>query len=144
MFNDQPISRKLAVVTLGATILALMLACTGFSIYERASFRATTVGQLTTLADTLGANAAASLTFRDKKTGKEILSALRAERQVTAASLYDDQGDSFAEYRRSDLPAGFVLPPRPPEGAHFESRSLTLVRRVLMGKTLVPSPFCPI
>jgi signal transduction histidine kinase/CheY-like chemotaxis protein len=107
-----------------------MLACTGFSIYERASFRAATVSQLTTLADTLGANAAASLTFRDKKTGEEILSALRAERQVTAATLYDDQGHSFAEYRRADLAFGFVVPRRQPDGAHFGSRSLTLVRRV--------------
>ena len=42
LFKNQPIRRKLAIVTLGATILALTLACAGFAIYERESFRRTT------------------------------------------------------------------------------------------------------
>ena len=130
MFNNQPIGRKLAIVTLGATVLALVLACAGFSIYEHASFRDAAVTQFTTLADTLGANAAASLTFRDRKTAQEILNALDAEPHVIAACLSDDQGHIFAEYRRSDLPADFSMPSCQGHGFHFDARSLTLVRPV--------------
>lgn len=129
-FMNQPIRRKLAIVTLGATILALTLACTGFAIYEHASFRATTVSQLTTLADTLGANAAASLTFHDKKTALEILGGLRNENHILAAFLYDDQGHIFAEYRRSDQTTEFTVPVRREKGAHFDSQSVALVRGV--------------
>jgi signal transduction histidine kinase/CheY-like chemotaxis protein/HPt (histidine-containing phosphotransfer) domain-containing protein len=129
-FQNQPIRRKLAIVTLGATVLALLLACLGFSIYERASFRGATVTELTVLADTLGANAAASLTFTDKKTAEEILSALRAEHQVMAACLYDERGQSFAEYRRSDLAIDFPMPGMQAPGAYFAPQSLTLVRGV--------------
>ncbi len=130
MFKNQSIRRKLATVILGATVLALLLACGGFSIYERASFRSAMVRQLTTLADTLGANVAASLTFRDTKTAAEILSALRAEHNVLLASLYDEKGHAFAEYRRADAPSDLSMPAWQESGAHFNSRTLTLVRRV--------------
>jgi len=130
LLKNQPIGRKLAIVTLGATTLALILACAGFTIYERASFRTATVSELTTLADTLGANAAASLTFNDKRTGQDILGALRAEQSVLAASLYDDKGLIFAEYRRSDLPADFKAPGWQRDRVHFEPQSITLARPV--------------
>ena len=129
-FRNQPIRRKLAIVTLGATTLALILACAGFTIYERASFKAATASELTTLADTLGANAAASLTFNDKKTAQEILGALRAEQSVLAASLYDDKGFIFAEYRRSDLRADFKTPGLQRDRVHFEPQLITLSRPV--------------
>src|SRR5215469_1027030 len=129
-FQNQPIRRKLAIVTLGATVLALLLACLAFSMYERASFRATTVTELTALADTLGLNAAASLTFTDKKTAEEMLSALRAEHHVLAACLYDERGQRFAEYRRSDLASDFPMPALQAAGAYFTPQALTLVRGV--------------
>jgi signal transduction histidine kinase/DNA-binding response OmpR family regulator len=139
IFKNQPIRRKLAIVTLGATTLALILACAGFTIYERASFRTTTVSELTTLADTLGSNAAASLTFSDKKTGQEILGALRAEQNVLAASLYDDKGLIFVEYRRSDLPADFKVPGWQRDGAYFGPQSITVARRVSLNAEEVGS-----
>ena len=138
-FMNQPIRRKLAIVTLGATLLALTLACAGFTVYERASFRATAVSELTTLADMLGANAAASLTFRDRKAAEEILAGLRAESHVLAACLYDDQGVIFGEYRREGVAAGSKVPGRRENGAHFDSQSVTLVRDVVLRGEVVGS-----
>jgi signal transduction histidine kinase/CheY-like chemotaxis protein/HPt (histidine-containing phosphotransfer) domain-containing protein len=130
LFKNQPIRRKLAIVTLGAMILAL--ACAGFAIYERESFRRTTVSELATLADTLGANAAASLTFDDKKTGREILGALRSEHNILAASFYDNKGEMFAEYRRSDLEANFRVPAWQKTGAYFDRETIILARGVFL------------
>jgi hypothetical protein len=130
LFKNQPIRRKLAIVTLGATILALALACFGFAIYERGSFRATAVTQLTTLADMLGANAAASVTFNDKKTAEELLGALRAEHHIVAAALYDDKGQLFAEYHRSELTADSKVPGWTGARVHFDLQSVTLRRKV--------------
>jgi two-component system, sensor histidine kinase and response regulator len=131
-FTNQPIRLKLAIVTLGTTIFALVLACAGFAIYERATFRATTVGELTTLADTLGANAAASVTFGDNKTAADILTALRSERYILSACLYDDRDQAFAEYRRQDLPTDYRLPQWRQAGAHFDQDSITLARPVFL------------
>ena len=139
--RNRPIRQKLAIVTLATTLLALLLAFAGFSIYERASFRAATAGELRTLADTLGANAAASITFNDSKTAQDILSALGAERHILAAGLYDTEGHKFAEYRRLDLPPNFNMPPPQAEGTYFDSQSVALARRVSMKGEEVGSIF---
>ena len=98
-FRDLSIRRKLSLLVLSATVLALVLACGGLAIYERARFRADIVSELITLADTLGANSAAALVFDDQKTASEMLHALKAEPHVIAACLSDegDSGRIFAE-----------------------------------------------
>jgi signal transduction histidine kinase/CheY-like chemotaxis protein/HPt (histidine-containing phosphotransfer) domain-containing protein len=131
-FRDLPIRRKLAVLTLTASIFAVMLACLGFAIYERENFRADTVSELTALADTLGANTAASLAFNDQKTAHEMLGALRAERNVLAACLYDNQGRIFAEYRRAGLSSEFTMPSPQADGAQFAQGSISLFHSVML------------
>ena len=74
--NDLPIRFKLAILILTASVLAVLLASLGFVIYEYQSYRASAVRELTALADTLGANTAASLAFSDQATAKEMLGAL--------------------------------------------------------------------
>jgi hypothetical protein len=54
-FRDLPIRRKLTLLVISATVMALVLACMGFAIFERSRFRAGAVTELTTLADMLGA-----------------------------------------------------------------------------------------
>ncbi|MGC1254915.1 MAG: CHASE sensor domain-containing protein, partial [Candidatus Acidiferrales bacterium] len=112
------IRTKLGLRVLFSSLFALIFASFGFGMYERASFRAGVAGELSTLAGTLG-NTAASLAFDDQKTAREMFGALRAERHIQAACLYDNQGKIFAEYRRADLDRGFQLPLLQSEGAHF-------------------------
>jgi signal transduction histidine kinase/CheY-like chemotaxis protein/HPt (histidine-containing phosphotransfer) domain-containing protein len=131
-FRDLPMRRKLALLVLSATVMALVLACVGFAIYERSRFRANTATELTTLADMLGANTAASLAFNDQKTAQEMLSALRTEPHVLAACLYDERGNIFAEYGRPGLPSNFKMPPWHESGHQFGARSLVLYRDVLL------------
>jgi two-component system, sensor histidine kinase and response regulator len=129
-FRDLPIRRKLTLLTLSASVFAVMLACVGFAIYERQNFWADTVSELTALAETLGANTAASLAFNDQKTAEEMLGALRAEQNVLGACLYDNQGRIFAEYRRAGLGSEFKMPPPQSDGARFQQHSITLFHSV--------------
>jgi two-component system sensor histidine kinase/response regulator len=129
-FRDLPIRRKLALLTLTASVFAVLLACLGFAIYERQTFRADTVSELTALAETLGANTAASLAFNDQKTAQEMLGALRAEGNVLGACLYDNQGHIFAEYRRAGLDSEFKMPALQKDAARFEERSIALFHGV--------------
>ena len=99
-FRDLPIRKKLTLLILSTTMLALGLAFVGITIFERASFRKSAEAELSTLADTIGANAAASLAFNDAQTGRQILSALHLQAGVVNARLYDTQGHLFAAYDR--------------------------------------------
>ena len=124
------IRKKLGLLILFATLLALFLAFASFGLYERASFRRDLAQQLSTLADTLGATTAASLTFDDAKSASELLSALEADPNIETARLYDNRGRVFATYRRKGLAAGFGLPAWRTDGAYFQPQSLLLVRGV--------------
>jgi signal transduction histidine kinase/DNA-binding response OmpR family regulator len=129
-FKDASIQRKLALLILAASFFALVLASLGFGIYERTSFRASMASELSTLADTLGANAAASLAFDDQKAARDILSALHAEPNILGACLYDNHNNIFVQYRRADLGNNFKLPPWHPDGRQFGPQALTLFRGV--------------
>jgi signal transduction histidine kinase/CheY-like chemotaxis protein len=132
-FRKPSIRRKLTFVTLCTSVLGLSLACLGFEVYERASFRAGMTSELSVLADTLGANTAASLAFNDPKSARDILSAVRAEPHVIAACLYDSHGEVFAEYRRAGVSSAFVTPAFQADGARYARDSLTLYRSVSLG-----------
>ncbi len=131
-FRNLSIRFNLALLTLSASVIAVLLASLGFAIYERQSYRANAVREATALAGTLGANTAASLAFNDERAAGEMLSALSTEPHVLAACLYDEQGHIFAEYRRAGSPSVPVLPARRSDGAYFGRESLIFFRGVLL------------
>jgi diguanylate cyclase (GGDEF)-like protein/PAS domain S-box-containing protein len=131
--RNSSIRLNLTLLILFASGLAVLLASFGFGIYERANYRSSAVRELTALADTLGANSAASVAFDDKKTAQEILGALATEPHVLLARLYDNDGKGFAEYRnRNSSQNGFILSGLRPDGAYFDRKSLALFRGVLL------------
>jgi signal transduction histidine kinase/CheY-like chemotaxis protein/uncharacterized membrane protein affecting hemolysin expression len=127
-FQDFSIRRKLGMVILCTTLLGLSLAGLAFEIYERASFRHGLIDELTSHADMLGINTAASLAFNDRKSAEDMLGALRLERHVLAASIYDRQGHIFAEYRRDDAGEKLHLPAWQGDSVRFDRESLTVSR----------------
>jgi diguanylate cyclase (GGDEF)-like protein/PAS domain S-box-containing protein len=132
MLRNFSIRFNLALLTLSASVIAVLLASLGFAFYERQSYRASAVREVTALADTLGANTAASVAFNDDRAAREMLGALSTEPNVLAACLYDERGHIFAEYRRAGSPAIPVFPARRGDGAYFGRESLILFRGVLL------------
>src|SRR5436190_2155123 len=92
--RNLPIKRKLTVAVLGTTTIALLLACGTFVIYERLSSRRAIARNLAVLADALGRNSAAALSFAEtqdtKENAAEVMAALAAEPAVVAACLYTE------------------------------------------------------
>src|SRR5215475_2829669 len=132
-YRDASIQRKLTLVILTTSLLGLSLACLAFEIYERVSFRRALTSELSALADTLGANATASLAFSDHQSARDILAALRAEPHVTGACLYDKHGSLFAEYRRNEKGANCEKTVVQQDGSRFEAESVTQYRTISLG-----------
>jgi diguanylate cyclase (GGDEF)-like protein/PAS domain S-box-containing protein len=128
--RDFSLRANLILLILSASAFAVLLASFGFGVYERQNYRASSVRELTALADTLGANTAASLAFNDQATAEEMLRAIATEPNVLDARLYDNEGRIFAEYRAPSRGAGLVLTGLRPDGAYFDRQSLTLFRGV--------------
>lgn len=117
-FRNLPIQRKLMAIILGPSVVVLVLTCTAFLAYEFFTFRQSSVRQLSTLGEVIATNSTAVLAFANADDATEILGALKAERHIAAAALYDKRGRLFAQY-----PAGLpdsALPAAPqPDGYRF-------------------------
>ena len=131
-YRDASIRQKLSFVVLCTSLLGLSLACLGLELYERSNFRNSLTSELAVLADTLGANSAASLVFNDRKSAQEMLAGLRAEPHVMAACLYDNDGNIFAEYRHAGEAARLAMPASQRDGVQFGPDSLTLFRSIFL------------
>ena len=127
-FRDSSIRRKLSLAIFLTSLLGLSIAGLAFEIYERASFRSALIEELTTHADMLGLNTAASLAFNDGRSAEDSLRAFRVEHHILAACIYDRQGHIFAEYRRDDIGAGFTMPVQRSESVKYDPESLTVYR----------------
>jgi signal transduction histidine kinase len=122
-FRNIPIKRKLTALFLLTSGAVLFLTCAAYFAYELVTFRQTTRGQLSTLGEIIAANSTAALAFGNERDAGEILAALKAERHIVAAGLYDQKGKLFSRY-----PAGLsgaALPAVPDkDGYRFEQSHL--------------------
>ncbi len=126
------IKRKLMIITMLTSSLALLLASLGFLIYDLVAFRGLMSGDLMTQAEVIGANSGAALAFRDEPSAKEILSALRAKKEIVAAALFTSDGQLFTRYDRED-PAATSLPARVEgTGYHFEKDYLKVFHGIVV------------
>lgn len=130
--KDTPIRRKLMIMILLTSGVVLLLTCAAFIAYELLSFRQTMVRNVSTLGEIIAANSTAALAFANQDDATEVLAALKAERHIVAASLYDTNGELFAKYP-AGLPAD-AFPATPARDAYrFEHSHLVGVQPVVQG-----------
>jgi PAS domain-containing protein len=103
--HDLPIRRKVMLVMMLTTGLALLLACTALLSYELREYRHRLERDLTTLAKVIAANSAAAVSFDDAEAAAEMLAALKAEPQIVGARIYRQSGEPLAEYLRPEARA---------------------------------------
>ena len=104
-YRNLPIKRKLMVIVTLTSGIALALACAAFIGYESAQLPRETAAELATLAEMTAANSTAPLSFEDRRAAEEMLRALRAERHILEACVYDRSGRLFAGYKRDGAAA---------------------------------------
>jgi signal transduction histidine kinase len=93
-----PIQQRLMRIILGTSGVVLLLTCATFVTYEFLTYRRAAVRQLSVLGEVIATNSTAALAFDNQSDAAEILSALRAERHIINACLYDKNGRHFASY----------------------------------------------
>ncbi len=130
LFSDASIKRKLMLITIATSTLALLLASVGFVLYDLSAFKTRMREDLETQAKIIGANSMAALAFRDESAVTEFLSALRAKRDVEVAAIYTPDGALFSVYKRD--PSGHSSVPSRPEasGSRFAPDSLRVFHAV--------------
>jgi PAS domain S-box-containing protein len=131
-FRNLPIRRRLMTVILLTSGAVLLLTCASFLAYDFFTFRQVMMRQLTTLGEIIATNSTAALAFDSRDDAMEILNALKAERHVVDAALYDESGKLFAQYPTTK---DSINLPRPPftEGYDFANAHLSGFQHVTIG-----------
>ncbi len=137
-FKNQPIKRKLALLSLVTCGSVVCLACGGLFIFESVAFRRNFERDLATLAQIIARNSTASLAFHDPAAAAEILTALAAKPVVDAARIHLADGSRFASYsattptQTEERNAQYLQP-----GLHRKGRYLVQAQPVVVdGRTL--------
>jgi signal transduction histidine kinase/CheY-like chemotaxis protein len=136
-FNDLSIKRKLTLIMMLIGIIALVLSCASFIVYDQVFSRRAMVQDLRSLAEIIGSNSTAAITFNDQGSATEILAALSARPQITSACIYNSEGKSFAQYVRRDGPPSFRPPAPQADGSHFANDRLELFHSITLDGQVV-------
>src|ERR1700704_2619193 len=99
--KDLSIKRKLTLITLWTSSLALVLSSVSFLIYDLITFRHLLTQDLVTQAEIIGNNSAAAMAFKDKVAATATLWALKAKEDIVSAALYTTDGHEFSYYART-------------------------------------------
>jgi len=104
-------------------VVALLLLCSAYFIFEYVSYKKTVKNSVSTLAAVIASNSSAALAFDSRTDASDILDALKGNPHIIAAALYDKNGKLFVAYpdtlHNRDLPVGVR-----PDGYYFSSGSL--------------------
>lgn len=128
-FRDLSIRSKLMTGFMLTTLAALLLTVGVLTAYDRATFRGEVLHDVDTLAGIIGENASSSVAFNDRQSAQATLAALRAQPQITVASVYDKEGTLFASYVRAR--GGEQPGPLPKDGSWIDEHHISVARPVL-------------
>jgi len=128
------IATKVQWIVFSAISMALLLACLAFLAYDYYTFRATRMKDIQTLAEVIGSNSTGALTFQDTRSAKEVLEALRFERHVTEAGLYDRKRALFTSYLAAGAQSQFFALLQNAEASYFpDPHTLVVIHKILLG-----------
>ena len=103
------IRNKLMRIIMLISGIVVLMTCVIFFLNDFYSFRESTLQNISTYGQIISNNSTAAVAFESKDDAQEILSALKAEPHIVAASIYDVSGKLFCvyptNYNSYDLPA---------------------------------------
>src|SRR6202140_16417 len=141
-FQDLSIKRKLILMTMLTSSIALLLSSVSFLIYDLISFRNLLTHDLATQAQIIGYNSAAAMAFKDEPAATATLSALTAKSDIVSAALYSPNGQIFAHYFRDKKTLPSVVPNCSPENSYrFEGQYLEVCHDVSLNGERVGTLF---
>jgi two-component system sensor histidine kinase/response regulator len=139
VLRDLPLAQKLTFAMMATSSVALLIACSFFLGHDIIRLRQNMREHLVSIAEIIGANSAAALTYDDPRSATLVLSALKSEPHILAANIYSGDGKVFVAYRRGAtvnvlLPTRFLV-----GGSYSEPEHLTECRPIVLEQDSIGS-----
>jgi len=134
-FGNRSIQRKLTLIIMAVTTVALLLISGAFATYELMALRQSLSRDISTTAEVIANQSTAALTYDDPATAVEILTSLGVKQHVVAAGIYKE-GRLFAQFPREERGVRFPPNPQPCE-PRFEANHLVFTHAIVLdGETI--------
>ncbi len=131
VLRDLPIRRKLLIIVMFTTTIALLLSGIGVLFIDSILFRSYLDRDLSALGQIIADNSTAALAFHDPESAAETLGALKVRSHLIAACIYQPDATIFASYSRPTGPS--VCPPAPSrDETRFAGNTLTVSRAIVL------------
>ena len=131
LLRDVPIQRKLTIISMLTSGLALLVAGLAFGAYEQVVSRGAMVERVSITASMVADNSSSALMFNDPASAAATIKSLGAEdSHIVGAAIYDEKGRIFAIYRRAGWAGNFEAPKVEPEGYRFGGGHLRLFHAI--------------
>src|ERR1017187_10463519 len=131
-FRNTTIEIKLRLIIMLTVVAALALACVAILTYDRMAFRSSMQRDLAILAEMVGSNSTAAITFGDQKTAADLLAGLKANPHIMEACIFSDDGKQFATYRRTQTGEVCSAQGFPADESWFQDNKLILTKRITL------------
>ena len=128
---------KIAGLLMGLSVITAVAVSAPMATYDVFAFKRAMVQDLSILGGVLAENSTAAISFRDQEAAREVLQALRAEPNVTAACIYTHNGKPFAKYVREGKRSDFEPPAVQPDTTEFQADRLIQFRRITIGNETI-------
>src|SRR5919198_4023862 len=132
-FRDLSIRHKLTGAFMVIGLITALVVSLPMAVYDIRAFKHAISQDLEILGDVLANNSTAALIFGDVAAADEVLHALRAEPNVTAACVYAADGKVFAKYVRDGKDSEFRAPALQREATYFTDTRLRQFRKIALG-----------
>src|ERR1700691_829697 len=132
VLRDMSIGSKLTGLLMAMSCFAALAVSLPMATYDVMALKSSMAQDFSILSDVLARNSTAALTFRDAESARDVLRALRAEPDVTAACIYTKSGTPFASYVRDGKESEFVPPAPRAEITYFEPERLVRFQRIAL------------
>ncbi len=101
--KDMPITQKLILIMTLTSSFAVIVASAIFGASEALNYRRTLAVNVATIADVVGVNSTAAITFEDKLMAEQVLGSLSADSRVEHAQMFSSIGTVMATYDRTEV-----------------------------------------
>lgn len=124
------VRRKVMLVVLATTFVALLLTGAAMMIYDLRTYHEAWVNDVVAQADLIGRASAPALAFDDERVARENLSLLKGRPKVSAAAIYDEHGQLFASYAREGGAAPMFPQAPGSEGYRIDGNQMQVFKRI--------------
>jgi signal transduction histidine kinase/CheY-like chemotaxis protein len=137
VFRRMPVGRKLNLIVMMVCTTTLLVAMGAFMAFDIKVARTQMVEELRLMADVIGANTTAALSFVDEESAQASLGVFQRDASIIQAAIYARDGSVFAIYARADQPQIWTPPAVQRAGHHFTADALDVFSPIdLAGEAL--------